>query len=436
MQPQVTQTGIDLGGVVAALIGAVGFVIGVLVIIAIVKAFMYICRPNEILIFSGRKRRMADGEDVGFRVVTGGRAFRVPVVERVARMDMSLIPIDLSVHGAFSKGIPLQVHAIANVKVSSDPRFVGNAIERFLDRGLDEIRLVAKQTLEGALRGVVAQLTPEEVNEDRLKFAERLLHHCDDDFNKLGLALDTLKIQHVADDTEYLNSIGRKRIADVLRDAEIAESNNDQLAQSEVAEADRRANVALETANTVIVRAQNELKRIQAEYEGEAGAEEAKVEPAYQAAKAVAEQELQKIRAEVEKARLESEVIIPAEAGKVAQFLLAKGAAAPIAENGAAAANVLRQMAEVWAQAGAAAKDIFLIRQLEEITGTVVRSVANVQVGEVNIIDSGDGKALPAFLASFPASVTAILGALKESTGVDVPSALAPLPAGSNGGRV
>lgn len=425
MQPQVMQSGTDMGALIAALVGAIGFVLAVLILIGIVRAFMYICRPNEILIFSGRKRHMAGGESVGFRVITGGRAFRFPIVERVARMDMSIIPIDLSVHGAFSKGIPLHVQAIANVKISSDPRFVGNAIERFLDRGLDEIRMVAKQTLEGALRGVVARLTPEEVNEDRLKFAEQLVQGTHDDFNKLGLHLDTLKIQHVADDTQYLDSIGRRRIADVLRDAEIAESNNGQLAESEVAESDRRANVALETANTVIVRAQNELSRIRAELEGQARSEEEKVEPAYEGAKALAEQELQSIRTELEKARLEADVIIPAEAQKVAQSLIAKGNAAPIAENGAAAAEVLREMAKVWAEAGANARDIFLIRQLEEITTTVVRSVGAIEVGEVNIIDSGDGKALPAYLASFPASVSAILAALKDTIGVDVPATLA-----------
>src|SRR5512132_1519944 len=173
MQPQMLQQTGDMSPVLTALGFALGLVVAVLVVIALVRSFMYICRPNEILIFSGRQR-MTEGESVGFRVITGGRAFRWPVLERVARMDMSIIPIDLAVHGAFSKGIPLHVQAIANVKISSDPHYVGNAIERFLDRGIDEIRLVAKQTLEGALRGVVARLTPEEVNEDRLKFAEQL----------------------------------------------------------------------------------------------------------------------------------------------------------------------------------------------------------------------------------------------------------------------
>ena len=81
-----------------------------------------------------------------------------------------------------------------------------------------------KETLEGHLRGVLATLTPEEVNEDRLKFAQALMDEADTDFDKLGLHLDTLKIQNVTDTTNYLESIGRRRIAEVIRDAEIAES--------------------------------------------------------------------------------------------------------------------------------------------------------------------------------------------------------------------
>ena len=110
--------------------------------------------------------------------------------------------------------------AVANVKISSDPKLIGNAIERFMGRDPIEIQRVAKETLEGHLRGVLATLTPEEVNEDRLKFANALVAEAEEDFVKLGLHLDTLKIQNVADPVNYLESIGRKRIAEVIRDAE------------------------------------------------------------------------------------------------------------------------------------------------------------------------------------------------------------------------
>jgi len=111
----------------------------------------------------------------------------------------------VQVQGAYTKvGIPLKVRAIAVIKLSSDPNTVMNAVERFLGRGTADIQQVAKETLEGNLRGVLATLTPEEVNEDRLKFADSLSKEVEHDLAKLGLHLDVLKIQHVTDDANYL----------------------------------------------------------------------------------------------------------------------------------------------------------------------------------------------------------------------------------------
>src|SRR5207247_2578292 len=107
-------------------------------------------------------------------------------------------------------------------KVASDPAHVRNAVERFLGASMTQIALVARQTLEGVLREVLAQLTPEEVNQDRLKFAESLVQNAKDDFEKLGLQLDVLKVQHVSDDQQYLANLGRARIAMMIRDAQNA----------------------------------------------------------------------------------------------------------------------------------------------------------------------------------------------------------------------
>ena len=90
-----------------------------LLLLVIYRYLLRICRPNEILIFSGRKHVTDDGRTVGYRVVFGGRGMRVPVVETVQRMDVSLISVPIAVQGAYSEGgIPLTVHAIANIKVS------------------------------------------------------------------------------------------------------------------------------------------------------------------------------------------------------------------------------------------------------------------------------------------------------------------------------
>src|SRR5688500_13342115 len=328
--------------------------VGILVFIAFAKQFLLICRPQEVLIFAGRKHRQEDGAETGYRVVFGGRAWRVPIIETVDRMDMRAIPIDVQVQGAYTRvGIPLKVRAIAVVKISSNPQVVMNAVERFLGRGQQEIQQVAKETLEGNLRGVLATLTPEEVNEDRLKFAESLSSEVEQDLSKLGLHLDVLKIQNVTDDANYLDSIGRGQIASGIRDAEIAESNARNEAAKEAAGAEMRAKAAEAEAERLIAQRRNEIRRVAAELEAEAKSIEERAEAGALAAQATAMQALEGVRRELEAVRLQSDVVIPAEIQQEASALQAAGAAASIAENGRATAESLALVSQTWLKAGA-----------------------------------------------------------------------------------
>lgn len=396
--------------------------VGLFVLIAIARSFLFIGRPNEVLIFSGRQRQLPDGSTVGYRLkIGGGRSFRIPILEKVDRMDLSTLPIDIQVSNAYSKGgIPLKVHAVANVKLCADQHKVKNAIERFMGQNISEIRRVAKETLEGHLRGVLATLTPEEVNEDRLKFATALLSEAEEDFEKLGLALDTLKVQNVSDDVKYLDSIGRKRIAEVIRDAEVAESTAMADAQRVEAEANRQGEVAIQTSETAIIQRENQLRQLIAELEAEAKSEEEMAEAAAEQARAESEKELQEIRQKLEAIRLEADVVLPAKAQKEAAQLNAQGEAAVIEENGRAMAEVLQMLTDAWQKAGADAKDIFLIQQLEDIMQTVVKKVNHLHIQHVTLLDDGTGQALPRHVASFPAMVRQVLDELHQSTGVDV----------------
>ena len=385
------------------------------------KQFLFVGRPNELLIFSGRQYQLTDGSTVGYRVVHGGFAWRIPVLEKVDRMELGTIPIELHVGNAYSKGgIPLALHAIANVKVSSDPRNYNNAIERFLGRDPGEIRQVAKETLEGHLRGIIARMTPEEVNEDRLKFAEELVDEAHEDFEKLGLTLDTLKVQSVNDDVAYLDSIGRERLANVLAAAEIAESTAKADAEEAQASYVREGEVANERAQTVIKQRENELRRRMAELEAKAKSEEERAEQAALAARARAEQQLQEIRGRLEHLRLSADVVLPAEAQRKASEMRARSDAAQIAADGEALAQVLEMMRQTWLKAGDDAKDIFLIQQLETVLGTVTERVKQMEIGEVVLLDGGDGKALPQHMAALPATVGAVLRELTATTGIDV----------------
>jgi flotillin len=404
----------------------------------VAKSFLYVARPNEVLVIAGRRgaKQITDEKRGSYQAVFHGRIWRKPFIEQVDRMDLSNIPIEVQVVNAYSKGgIPLKVHAVANVKVTNSPRLIMNAIERFLGRDPGEIRRVAKETLEGHLRGVLARLTPEEVNEDRLRFADELMHEAGEDFQKLGLHLDTLKVQNVADDTQYLDSIGRKQIAVVVRDAEIAESNARAEAERVEANANQQGQVARQNAETAIVKKANALRQYKVEMEAKARSEEERMQQMVLQAKAEAEVELQEIRQQLEKTRLIANQVLPAEAQRQAAGLAARGQAAAIEENGRALAEVLDMMTRAWLDAGDDAKDIFLIQQLETVLTAVVERINNVEVGEVVLLDSGDGRALPAYVSSYPAMVKQVLAELKESTGVDVTGILAGLNANQQGVR-
>ena len=398
---------------------------GVILFAWFAKSFMQICNPNEILILSGRKHRTKDGQDVGYRVIFGGRVIAIPILETVKRMDVTSMPVPVEVKNAYSKGgTPLHIQAIANVKLASDPAVVGNAIERFLDRDRSEIARVARETLEGNLRGVVAMLTPEQVNEDRLQFAERIAQDVTRDLVKLGLQLDTLKIQNVADDMDYLKSIGRKRIAQITRDAEIAEA--EAMSQAERIEADcqQQSEVAKSQALAIIQQRQNELRKVKAELEQQARSEEERTKAAEKEARARAEQEFQTVRAELERLRLEADQVLPAEADREAKTFYAKGAAAGLAENAKASALVNDMLSDVWQTTGVDAAEVFLIQQIEMVLEEAAKIPNRLHLEKINVIDNGDGKTLASLMNVYPEIVRQFLDRVDQTLGIDVASTL------------
>ena len=396
-------------------------IFGLIVFVWFIKSFLCICKPNEVLILSGRKRRTKDGQNVGYRVLTGGRAIRIPIVETVKRMDVTTMPVRVEVKNAYAKGgTPLNIQAIANVKISTDPAVVGNAIERFLDRDRSELTRVSRETLEGHLRGVVATLTPEDLNEDRLSFAQRIASDISRDLTKLGLQLDTLKIQSVSDDVDYLSSLGRKQIALIIRDAEIAESNALTQAEQIEAECEEHAQVAKTQDRIVVQEKENELRQIKAKLEQKARSEEEITTAAAKEKRAKAEQVLQALRAEFERLRLEADEVLPAEAQRQAKELRARGDAAFLEENAKAAALVNDILSQVWQQTGTDASELFLIQQIEMVLKEAVQIPKRIQLDNVNVIDNGDGKSLASLVNIYPEIVRQFLESVDKTLGIDV----------------
>lgn len=397
-------------------------------LIYLVRSLIIIGLPNEIVVISGRRRVLEDGREIGYRVLHGGRTLRIPIIERVSRIDVSTIPIEVAVKNAYSKGgIPLIVQGIANVKVCTREPVSYNAVERLLDKPFNEIMQIAKDTLEGNLRGVLATLTPEEINEDRLKFAQVLIEEADEDLKKLGLELDTLKIQNVTDEVNYLDSIGRQRTADILKLARVAEATRASEAEQTEASAHQAAQVAKLQADLKIAEETNRLRVRKAELDGEALARESEAVVAGDKARIKAQQDMQAQRIILEQKRVEADIVIPAQADKQAAELRAKGVAASILENGNANLAVLDRMIQLYGKAGSDAERIWILNMLPELIRELAGSVEKIKIDKMSVIDSGtSGSGVASAASQFPAAIIKLTEQIETATGVNILARLKP----------
>ncbi|MYE95776.1 MAG: flotillin family protein [Acidimicrobiaceae bacterium] len=422
----------------SAIVAGIALALAVLFVILIVRSLIVICPPNRVAVISGRKRTLSDGRTVGYRILKGGRTLRIPLIERVAWMDLNTIPLEVAVTNAYSKGaIPLNVQGIANVKVSSGEGLLENAAERFLHVDHVHIGKIAKETLEANLRGVLATMSPEEVNEDRLKFSQQLIDEADDDIKTLGLELDVLKIQNVTDDVNYLESVGRRLTAQVKKDARVAEADRE--AESEQAEANARrtAQVAQIEADKKIVEEQNALRVRTAELEAISRAREEEALVAGETAKAVASQELETERIELEKRRVEADVVVPARAELEARQLQAQAEAATIVEDGKAQVEVFKRLTDQYQAAGADGHEVLVLNMLPDLIDKIVSTVQNVSIDRVAVVDTGGGGGngagngdggsrggIPGLMSQLPASLVAMTEQIEAATGVDILASL------------
>ena len=404
-------------------IGGVATLFVILVALNLISRWMIrICRPNELLVVTGSQSNQGDQGMKGYRVVAnGGWTFVKPILETARRMDVTLLPVLVEVNNAYSRGgTPLNIQAIANVKVSTDPAVRNNAIERFLGRDSKEIVQVAKENLEGNLRSVLAQLTPEQVNEDRLRFAEQIAEDVGQDLRRLGLQLDTLKIQSVSDDVDYLNSISRRRVAQIVRDAEIAEAEAIGQAERIEAEMEEVAEVVRTEAETDVVEKDNAVRTKVAQMEKQARSEEERTLAAELEARARAEQKLQKVRADLERLRLQADQVLPAEANQKAQELRARGEAAATAEDVKASALVNDLLTQVWDEAGSTAELVFLLQQIEMVLEQATRLPGRITLKRVTSLDGNDATSLASLVALNHVVVRQFFQQVKEILGIDL----------------
>lgn len=400
------------GFIIIAAIGLLAIVSISIVAINLIE----ICQPNEVLVFSGTGKN-------GYTLLHSGKKYRLPVFHRVDRIDVTNMVIDINVTNAYSKGgIPLNIKGVANVKIGSQEPFIGNAVERFLGMSRPQVEQIAKETLEGNMRGVLATLTPEEVNDDRMKFAQSLLGEAEHDLTKLGMVLDNLKIQSVSDDKQYLDSIGRKQSADLIMKSRVAEAENRAVATVQDAENQLKKAIAKINAQKEIARADAERRIVDAQTRAEAMVAEERSRAGSAIAKARASIDVQRARLEQVKRQLAADVIQPAQAKKAELEAQAKGNAAKTVEDGKATVDALRALIETWRASGDSARQIFLTQQFDVILNHMLSTIEDIQIDKITVIDS-NVKNVDAH-GSLPMKAASGSEQIKETLGLDLPRLL------------
>jgi flotillin len=403
--------GIAVGVGLVAVLGLIGFI----------KANMVICQPNEIVILSGRQRKQPDGTKVGYRVLRGGRGFKMPFIESVARLSLTTQPVEVHLPKALCEGmIPVSIEGRANVKLAGRREDgMDFAVERFLGKGPEAVTRTAQQVIEGALRGVIASVSPEEANAKRLELADQVAERARQELGRLGIVLDFVQIQSISDDQGYLEAIGRKRNATIRRDAQIAEAEAEAEARSVAAEQKRIGREAEIAAEMVIVKEENALAVRRADLKADSNRAEQRSEVAGDIARTEEKLVLEDKRVELSSKRQEAETVIPARARSEAAVLEARGKAAAIVEDGKATAEAVEFMRQQW-ESGES-RDLFMIRMFPELVDKVTRVVAdNLRVEKLTILDGGDGEGLPAHIKNLTKSAVVMLEQVKNATGLDL----------------
>lgn len=322
----------------------VGIVVSMLIVFMLISKNYIKVSPNQAAVISGRRRKLPDGSTVGYRQVRGGATLVIPFLEKVEFLDLNVITVPLSTSRAYTvQGVPVSVKAVANVKIKGDDESLRAAAERFLGMPKDGFHGLIFQTLEGHLRAILGTLTVEEINNDRQSFAHKLTSEAAGDLEKMGIGLDALTIQEISDEEGYLDALGKRRTAEVKRDAEIgqAEANRDSkikaslaLQEGEKVRLETEAQIAQSNRETEIqkaqVQAEIEKERATAMQAGplanakaqqEVVAEEVRVEKV-RTQEQIAVQEQEVLRKEKE---LEATVVKQAEADRKAAVLRAQG---------------------------------------------------------------------------------------------------------------
>lgn len=255
----------------AGLIGAVCVLFIAILCMGYVKA-----PPDMAYIISGIKKRS--------KIVIGKASIRVPFFERLDKLNLRLISIDVKTSNAVPTAdyININVDATVNIKVSNEPEKIAIAAENFLNRNTDYIGAVAREVLEGNVREIVGKMKLEDMVSDRQKFANLVKENAEPDLAAMGLDIVSFNIQNFVDGDDVITNLGIDNIVKIRKTAAVARAESERDIKIAQAEANKQSNDAAVQAETEIAKKQTELAIKKSELQQEADTKRAMADAAYE----------------------------------------------------------------------------------------------------------------------------------------------------------
>ena len=425
------------------------------------------CASDEILVVYGRV-----GGGTASKCIHGGATLVWPLIQDWKKLSLIPMTINIPLTNALSiQNIRINVPSTFTVGISTDPLIMNNAAERLLHLKPPEIESMASEIIFGQLRLTVASLTIEQINKERDLFLEQIRDNVGHELNKIGLNLINVNITDITDDSEYIESIGKKAAAGAVnaakkdvadadrdgaigqaaayadRDIQVAENEANAEKGKKAADADRRKEVAILEADAI--GGENTSKANIADYNANLAEKEAEAMQRAEVARRTAEMEVQKAQYMLEQERLKAEEIvreeiaktqieIAAEAEAERQRRVASGEADAVLAKYRAEAEGVQAVLEakaagyssLVASAGGDAKaaaTLLMVEKIEQIVARQVEAISNLKIDKITVWDSagsGNGEGSTAnFVSSLIHSLPPVHDVAKMA-GVDLPNYL------------
>lgn len=449
-----------------SILALVAFVVLVFFTIIFMASRYKRCPSDKVLVIFGRVEKGRSS-----RTMHGGGAFVWPLVQDYAYLSLTPITISIPLENALSlQNIRIHVPSTFTIGVSTAPEIMSNAAERILHLQQPAIEEMAQEIIFGQLRLTVASLTIEQINQDRESFLEAIRHNVEPELNKIGLHLINVNITDITDESDYIESIGKKAAAEAINQAKVdvaeqtkfgaigeaqavqeqeikvaeamaeseigqktAEANQRKRVQEQEADAIQGENIA--NANIADYNAELEVKRAAALKQAEVARYDAQV--AIQQAFYLSEQERLRaeeiVRQEIDKNKIEIAAEAEAErvrreAKGVADGILVKyeAEAAGMRKLLVAKSDGYRKLVESVGGDSQAAATLLMIEKLEELVSRQVEAISNLKIDKITVWDSGgsgDGSSTANFISGLFKSLPPLQD-ISDMAGFELPEYL------------